>query len=146
MKRVANILASKGSEVFTVDRQATVLEAVREMATRNVGALVVTEQGELFGILSERDVWRRVILADRAPAATLVGDVATRNPLTITADVGIDECMALMTTRRVRHLPVLQDGKLAGMISIGDVVKHLLDEKEFQIQALTDYIAGKYPG
>jgi CBS domain-containing protein len=146
MKRVTNILAAKGTEVFTVDRQSTVLDAVREMASRNVGALVVTDRGNLCGIISERDIWRRVILVERAPSTTLVGEAASPNPLTITPEVGIDECMALMTTKRVRHLPVLVDGKLGGMISIGDVVKHLLDEKEFQIQALTDYIAGKYPG
>jgi len=146
MKKVHDILESKGKLVFTIEKSAMVGAAVALMAEHNVGALLVTEGQRLWGIVSERDLLRNVVLSGSSPTETAVSQVATKNPICVSPDDNVDDCMAVMTARRVRHLPVLVDGRLVGVVSIGDVVKDLLDERGFEIQALNDYIAGKYPG
>ncbi len=146
MKKVHDILESKGNLVYTIEKSAMVGEAVALMADHNIGALIVTEGQRVWGVVSERDLLRHVVLDGASPATTAVSQVATQNPICVSPNDSVDDCMAVMTTRRVRHLPVLAEGRLLGLVSIGDVVKDLLDERGFEIQALTDYIAGKYPG
>lgn len=142
MGSVRNILATKGSAVFTVEPETSVLEALRIMAEHNVGALVVTKDRELAGIFSERDYARKGALLGRAAAATTVGEIMTTNVFTVTEEHSVDACMALMTARHIRHLPVVEGGRLVGMVSIGDIVKRLIAEREQTIQDLTSYITG----
>jgi len=142
MKTVRGLLEVKGYDVHTIAPGATVLDALQRLAAADVGALPVTERGHLVGILSERDYARKVILRGRHSKDTLVRDVMTPDPVCVEPSQPVELCMALMTQRRVRHLPVLQDGKLIGIISIGDVVKAVIDEQKFEIQQLEQYIHG----
>ena len=138
---VAQILKDKGRAVETVDADATVAEAVARLAQRRIGAVVVKGvDGRIAGILSERDIIR--VLAEEGPDALErpVADLMTRNVVTCREADTIDEIMALMTARRIRHLPVVEGGKLAGIISIGDVVKHRVAEVELEAMAMRDYI------
>jgi CBS domain-containing protein len=146
MNRVADILASKGSEVHTIDRRATVFEAVEKMVAKNVGALVVTDGEAIAGIFTERDYLRRIVLEGRTSRTTPVQEVLTERLIVVDPSRPVEECMALMTMERIRHLPVIDDRRLAGIVSIGDIVKHLSRERETEIRYLTDYISGKYPG
>ncbi len=146
MGRVADILAHKGSQVFTVQKSATALEALREMIERNVGSLMVLDGDAIAGMFTERDYLRRVALARRPPEVTRVGEVMTECLVVLDPGRTIEECMAIMTQERTRHLPVLAEGRLAGILSIGDLVKHLSAEREVEVRYLTDYIVGRYPG
>lgn len=142
MGHVADILDVKGREVLTIDGSATVIEAVKAMVEGNVGALIVTEAGRLDGIVTERDYLRRVTLEGRDEQTTPVRDIMTSPFVYVSPEASIDECMAIMTARRVRHLPVLSDDRdLAGIISIGDVVKFQSQEQDVQIRFLTEYIS-----
>jgi CBS domain-containing protein len=140
---VSALLAEKGRQVYTTRKSATVAEAVREMNDKGVGALVVTEAGRIVGMFTERDVLRRIVDADRDPALTKVAQVMTRNPVTINIGARVDEAMAVMTERRFRHLPVMDHGEVAGMISIGDVMRWVTLSQEDQIRAMSDYITGR---
>lgn len=142
MKTVAQILQTKGSDVWSVESTATVYSALELMAERNVGAVLVTESGRPVGILSERDYARKVILAERVSRNTAAREIMTPKPVCVRPDQSAEECMALMTDKRIRHLPVLEGEAIVGLISIGDVVKSMLSEREFQIQQLENYIAG----
>jgi CBS domain-containing protein len=142
MGTVRSILAAKGSAVFAIGPGTTVLEALRTMAEHNVGVLVVTENGDLVGIFSERDYARKGALLGRTATETSVQDIMTQHVFTVTLDHSVEACMALMTAQHVRHLPVVDAGRVIGMISIGDVVKSVLSEKEQTIRDLTNYIAG----
>jgi len=142
MTTVRHILDTKGRELWSVAPDTTVFDAIELMAEKNVGALIVLERGKLKGIISERDYARKVILKGKSSKETPVRDIMTPDPFVIGPDQSIDECMALMTTRRIRHLPVLQDDQLAGMISIGDVVKSIISDQEFTIKQLENYITG----
>jgi len=146
MSRVADVLSYKGREVHTIEREKTSFEALEKMVRHNVGALVVTENEATVGIFTERDFLRRVVLRGRDPKVTRVRDVMTERLVVTDPDRSVEECMAVMTQERIRHLPVVVAGKLAGIVSIGDVVRHLSAERHVEIRYLTDYITGKYPG
>lgn len=139
---VRTILEEKGHETFSVKPGEHVLSAVRAMCERRVGAILVCENDEVIGILSERDVMTRVILEGRAPDQTLVRDVMTRDVVAIDPKTSTMEAMAIMTKRRCRHLPVMDGGKVVGVLSIGDLVRHVSAAQEYEIRMLTDYVSG----
>jgi len=143
VSRVSEILRSKGNKVFQVEGLITVFEAIKVMVEANVGALLVTEDGEITGIMTERDYLRRVTLQGRTDKEALVSEIMSSPIIYVTPDTGIDECMAMMTERRIRHLPVMDGDDLAGLVSIGDLVKFQSKEQSFQIQYLTEYIGGR---
>ena len=140
--KVSEILQRKGSQVWTIGPSNMILEALELMADKGIGALVVTEGTKPIGIFSERDYARKVILLGRSSATSKVGEVMTADPCCISPDRTAEECMALMTDKRIRHLPVVVDQRLAGMISIGDVVKAVIADREFAIRQLESYISG----
>ncbi|MEI8314878.1 MAG: CBS domain-containing protein [Verrucomicrobiota bacterium] len=142
MHIVRDLLQTKDSGVWTIGPQASVYSALELMATKNIGALVVTNNDQVVGIFSERDYARKVILLGRASKTTLVSELMTRDVLYISPDDTIANCMALMTTKRLRHLPVLENGKLVGIVSIGDVVKAIISGQEITIRELERYITG----
>jgi len=143
MKTVAQILRTKGHEVLSVSPEMSVFDALGLMAEKNVGALLVVEGGRLTGIFSERDYARKVILKGKASRETPVREIMTSHVLYVRPEQAVDDCMALMTDKRVRHLPVLAEEKLVGVISIGDVVKAIIAEQEFIIEQLQNYITGR---
>lgn len=140
MLTVRELLAKKGDEVWSVSPDATVYDALQVMAARNVGAVLVLDGAELAGILSERDYARQVILKGKASRDTPVREIMTTRLVCVTPERTIEDCMALMTDRRIRHLPVLQGRTLVGVLSIGDVVKAVISEKQFHIEQLESYI------
>jgi CBS domain-containing protein len=140
MSRLAEILAEKGGDVLEIAADATVLEAVQLMVEMNVGSLLVTERGEVTGIVTERDYLRRVTLEGRTEQAP-VGEIASSPLIVVTPETTIDECMALMTDRRIRHVPVVDGGRVVGIVSIGDLVKFQSKQQSFQIQFLNEYIS-----
>ena len=143
MGQVSDILDAKGREVLTIEASATVLDAVEAMVGANVGALIVTDAGRLAGIVTERDYLRRVSLEGRDERTTPVRAIMTSPFAYVSPVASIDECMAIMTERRVRHLPVLADDRdLVGIVSIGDVVKLQSQEQNVQIKFLTEFISG----
>jgi CBS domain-containing protein len=143
MKIIRDILEAKGHEVYTISPDATVYEALSLMAEKNVGALVILEGETLEGLISERDYARKIILKGKFSKDTPVHEIMSREPVTVTMDDNLEQCMELMTDKRVRHLPVVEEGRLIGIISIGDVVKGIIDHKEFIIQQLEKYIKGQ---
>jgi signal-transduction protein with cAMP-binding, CBS, and nucleotidyltransferase domain len=140
VNKLAEILDEKGRRVLEIDADATVLEAVQQMVEMNVGSLLVTEGGEVTGIVTERDYLRRVTLEGRTEQAR-VGEIASSPLIVATPDTTIDECMALMTDRRIRHVPVVDGGRVVGVVSIGDLVKFQSKQQSFQIQFLNEYIS-----
>jgi CBS domain-containing protein len=143
MKIIKQLLQSKGSEVWSVEPDTKVFEALQLMADKNIGALLVTEGEKLVGIISERDYARKVILHKKSSTDVPVKEIMTSKVYCIAPDTSIQECMAVMTEQRIRHLPVLEeDEKLVGVISIGDVVKAIISEQEFMIEQLQNYIVG----
>ena len=143
MKTVANILEAKGSEVFSVAPGASVYEALQILADKNVGALVVMDGETLVGIISERDYARKVILVDRSSKSTSVSEIMSTAVSTVEPATSIEECMALMTERHFRHLPILEGDTLVGMISIGDVVKAVIADLAAMVDQLESYIRGR---
>ena len=141
-KTVGQLLDAKGTEVWSIGRGATVYEALRTLADKNVGALVVVEDDRVVGIVSERDYARKIILLDRDSRATTVQDIMTSEVRTITRDWTVSECMTLITDHHIRHLPVVEGERLVGLISVGDVVKAVMAEQAFLIQQLEQYITG----
>lgn len=142
MKRVRDVLQVKGSRVFTIEPDASVYDAIKVMADELIGALVVMNGDRLVGLISETDYARKIVLQGRTSANTQVREIMTDRVLYVSPDHDISECMALMTEKRFRHLPVLDDGKLVGLISIGDLVKSIIDEQLFTIEQLERYITG----
>ncbi len=143
MKSVVQILKSKPDQaVYTVHPTASVFDAVQLMADENVGALLVTEGESIVGIITERDYARKIVLAGRASRETLVRDIMSAPVMYVTPDHSNEQCMALMTENRLRHLPVVDKGKLIGMVSVGDLVKDIISEQKFIIEQLEHYIAG----
>jgi signal-transduction protein with cAMP-binding, CBS, and nucleotidyltransferase domain len=140
MNTVSDILDDKGTDVLRIDGEASVLDAVKKMVDANVGSLLVTLRGQIAGILTERDYLRRVALEDRSDTDTPVREIMTAPLIVVTRETSIDECMALMTDRRIRHVPVVAGGDVVGIVSIGDVVKYKSKQQSFEIQYLTDYI------
>ncbi|MDB5287501.1 MAG: histidine kinase [Mucilaginibacter sp.] len=140
---VRNILHAKSKSPVFVSPNITVFEALELMYEKNIGAILVMEQGEFIGIFTERDYARKVILKGKASKETLVGEIMTENPPTVSSRDTIEDCMRLMTDRFIRHLPVIDDGKLMGIVSIGDVVKYIIEEQKFIIENMEHYIKGE---
>lgn len=140
MCTIAHLLDIKGHGVISISPEESVYSALELMSERGIGALVVLENGKLIGMISERDYARKVILQGRSSRDTRVRDIMSTQIVCVGPNRSVDECMALLTDKKVRHLPVLQDGKLIGMISIGDLVKQILSEKDFMIEQLEHYI------
>ncbi len=141
MLTVRQLLGKKGHEVVSISPDATVYEAIEKMAENEVGALLVLNGGKLVGIISERDYARKVILKGRQSRKTAVREVMTENVITVRPEQNVHDCMELMTEKRIRHLPVLAEDKLIGIISIGDVVKSIISNQEFMIEQLEQYIS-----
>lgn len=142
MATVKELLEAKSKEIWSVSPQATAYEALQIMAKNDVGALLVLDKGKLTGIFSERDYARKVILKGKFSRETTVGDLMTYEVLYIEPRSTIEDCMALMTAKRVRHLPVLESGRLIGIVTIGDVVRQIISDQEFTIEQLGKYITG----
>ncbi len=143
MACAAEVLRRKGRQVFSISPDSTVLEALRVMAEKDVGALVALEGDTLAGIFSERDYARKVVLHGKFSHDTLVREIMTPNPITIHGDTEIEECMRLMTNHQVRHLPVVEGSSVAGLVSIGDVVKLIIETQRDFIADLERYIVGR---
>ncbi len=142
MKKIKELLREKGGSVWSIGPDASVYDAIAMMAERNIGALLVMEGDRLVGVMSERDYARKVILAGRASRDTKVGDVMTSRVIFADPTETVEECMALMTDKHIRHLPVMEDGELLGLVSIGDLVKEVIAEQKFMIKQLEHYISG----
>ena len=141
MKTVKNILNNKLNEIYSVSPSTSVLEALQVMMHKNISALLVMENSELKGIFTERDYARKIILQGKSSKETLIEEVMTSDLETIHLDSTIDHCMQIMTTRHIRHLPILNEGKVAGMISIGDLVKFVIEDQKQTIEQLQSYIS-----
>ena len=140
VNRLYEILEEKGGDVLKIEVEASVFEAVQLMVEMNVGSLLVTEGGEITGIVTERDYLRRVTLEGRAERQTAVREIMSSPLIVASPETTVDECMALMTDRRIRHVPVVEDGRVVGLVSIGDLVKFKSKLQTFEIQYLTNYI------
>ena len=139
---IRNILQTKSSTVHSISPEASVLDALRQMEETNVGALIVMDGGKLVGIVSERDYARKVILKGRTSSDTSVNDIMSTKVICATPDQTVEECMAVMTAKAVRHLPVLDQKAVVGIVSIGDLVKAIIGEQQFMIEQLENYIHG----
>ena len=140
MTTIKQILDTKGYDVWSIHPQESVLAAIQQMADKEVGALVVLEGDTIVGIVSERDYARKVMLKGRSSRTTPVRDIMTPDVICVHLDQSIEECMSIVTERRIRHLPVLDSGRLVGIISIGDLVKTIIVEQQFMIEQLEHYI------
>jgi CBS domain-containing protein len=140
MKLVKHILKTKGYDVYSTPMDATVFDAIKLMSDKGIGALLVIESGKLVGIFSERDYTRNVILKGRSSKETPVKEIMTAPVIYATPDEPIEECMAVMTAKRIRHLPVLEDGKVVGVISIGDLVKAIIADQKTWIRELESHV------
>lgn len=140
MTLIKQLLDAKGSEVSSIGPDASVYEAIVLMAEKGIGALLVLDAGKLVGVLSERDYARKVVLLDRASKTTRVSEIMTTRVVTARPDQRVEECMALMTDKHIRHLPVVEGGTLVGIISIGDLVKAIIADQQFVIAQLETYI------
>ena len=143
MRTVKEIIKEKGDRIWFVKQDTTVYDALSLMAEKSIGAVLILENGILVGIMSERDYARKIILKGKSSREVPVSEIMSTNVVYIDIDTDIEECMALMINKRIRHLPVYDSSKLAGVISIGDVVKALIDEKEVVINELENYITGR---
>lgn len=139
------ILRHKGSQVYSTTADSTVYEALEKMAEKNIGALVVMDGTDLVGLVSERDYARKVILKDRSSKEMKVHEIMSSPVVTVNPKTAIDECMYRMTDKRCRHLPVMEGGRVVGLVSLGDLVNWIIKTQDFTIHELEDYIAGKYP-
>ena len=142
MKLVKHLLDRKGRQIISVKPEDTVLDAIRLMAEKNIGAVVVMQDDELRGIMSERDYARKVIVKGRASNETPVSDIMTSKVLTTSDSETVNNCMEMMTEKKIRHLPVVDDGRIVGMISIGDLVQAIIADQQEEIQQLESYISG----
>jgi CBS domain-containing protein len=142
---VGSVLRRKGGEIWSVTPDQTVYEAVQRMADKSVGALLVILAGRLEGIISERDYARNVILKGRSSKTTLVKEIMTSPVIFVASDQSVDECMDIMTKNRIRHLPIMENEKILGVISIGDLVKWVVSDQEETIEHLQNYITSRYP-
>lgn len=144
--KVRNILSKKGSKVYHIPPDTTVYDAISKMADYDIGALLVMEEGELEGIISERDYRNKVILKGRTSKDTKVKEIMTNEVYCVNPGDKVDTCMAIMTEKKFRHLPVVENNSVVGVISIGDLVKTIIDKQHVEIKDLRSYITGKYPG
>ena len=145
MAQIAEVLAGKNKKVFTMDRHASVFEALEKMVANNLGSILVTDDGALCGIFTERDYLRRIALEGRTSRETRLEEVMVSRLVCVDPSSSVEDCLAIMTQKRIRHLPVMEQGKLAGIVSIGDLVKFISAAQEMEIRYLNDYITGKYP-
>lgn len=143
MKQVQDILKTKGSVVYSVEPGTMVYNAIEQMCEKNIGGLMIVENDKLIGIFTERDYARKLILKGKSSKDTPIKDLMTPNPFTVTPTTSIEDCMKLMSGKHIRHLPVEENGKLIGMVSIGDVVKHIIEDQKSTIEHLEQYIAGQ---
>lgn len=141
METVKELLAHKDSHIWSVTPESSVYDALSLMAEKGVGAVLVIENDELCGILSERDYARKVVLVDRASKSTLVSEIMTSRVVFVEPTQTVDDCMALMTDKRIRHLPVMDNNKVVGVLSIGDLVRAVIAEQQFVISQLENYIS-----
>ena len=139
---IGHILNEKGTHVWSVSPDTSVFDAISQMAERNIGCLCVTENGRLIGLISERDYTRKIILRGKASKTTQVREIISGQLISITPESTVDQCLHLMTDHRVRHLPVLENGRLAGLISIGDLVNWIISAQRTTIEQLQTYISG----
>ncbi len=144
MAQVSDILRQKGGGLWSVSPQATVLEGLETMAAKDIGAVVVLDDGRLAGIFTERDYARKVVLAGRSSRELPVSEIMTPEVLCVAPERSVDECLALMTDKRVRHLPVRDANGIVGLVSIGDLVKAKIADQEHTIEQLQSYIAGQF--
>ena len=142
MRQVKHLLDGKGSQVYAIEPDEPVLAAIQAMADHHIGALLVLRGGELVGIVSERDYARKVILLGRSSAETPVWQIMTAPVIGVSPEDGVDTCMRLCTQKRVRHLPVIEAGRVVGVVSIGDLVKAVIDDQAEELEQLQRYIAG----
>jgi CBS domain-containing protein len=142
MKLVKHLLDSKGTKIISITEEASVLDAIKMMAERSIGSLLVMAGGELKGIVTERDYARKVIVKGRSSKSTQVGEIMTTDVCTATTQQTVNDCMTVMTERRIRHLPVVEDGEVLGLISIGDLVQAIIADQQEEIQQLEQYISG----
>jgi CBS domain-containing protein len=142
MTCVRHLLARKGGELWSIGPADTVFDAIKKMADKNVGSLVVIEDGRLVGLITERHYARNVVLKGRASPQTRVSEIMERNVIYVRPDSTVEQCMALMTSKMVRHLPVIEDENLLGIVSIGDLVKSIIRDQKFVIEQLEHYIHG----
>jgi CBS domain-containing protein len=140
MSTVSEVLREKGSSVLTIDPHSTVFDAIAQMVRQGVGALVVIEEGAVLGIVSERDYLRKVAIEGRTSRTTMVHEIMSSPVVAVRPADDLNQCLALMTERRVRHLPVIDEGVLIGLVSIGDLVKHKIMDQQGEIERLVDYI------
>ncbi|MCC5943117.1 MAG: CBS domain-containing protein [Balneolaceae bacterium] len=143
--KVKEVLSHKGSDIYSIRSDETVYDAIKLMSELNIGALLVIDDGKFVGIISERDYRDKVILKGRQSKSTPVKDIMTDKVFCVSYDDDVQMCMRIMTQRKIRHLPVLKDEDLAGLISIGDVVKSVIDEQKHEIESLREFIGGSYP-
>lgn len=142
MKLVQHLLDRKGREIISIVQEASVLDAIKLMADREVGSLLVMDGDDLKGIVTERDYARKVLIKGRSSESTAVAEIMSTEVVTATIDKTVNDCMTLMTNRRIRHLPVVEAGKVAGMISIGDLVQAIISDQQEEIEQLGQYISG----
>jgi CBS domain-containing protein len=141
MGKVKDILRFKGNNVYSVEPTIMVIQAIELMCERNIGGLLIVENGHLMGIFTERDYARKLILKGKSSKNTPISELMTKNPFTVTPNNSIEDCMDLMTVKHIRHLPVVEGDELVGVISIGDVVKHIIEEQKNIIEHLENYIS-----
>lgn len=146
MDTIAAVLQEKGTQIFTVSPTTTAQEAAETMVKHNVGSVLVVEAGKPIGIFSERDLMVRVVVPGKDPRKVKVREVMTEGVAVVEPHTRVKQAMAIMTEKRCRHLPVVAEGKIVGLVSIGDLVRWLSKDQEFQIRMLEHYIAGSYPG
>jgi CBS domain-containing protein len=142
MGTVRNLLEKKGNAVYSISPDSSVYDALEELEEKNLGGLVVVENGKLIGVFTERDYARKVILKGRSSKETIVRDIMSSRPIFVNPDNTIDDCMQLMSDKHIRHLPVLENDELIGVISISDIVRYIFNEKDFIIENLEHYITG----
>ncbi|MES2732749.1 MAG: CBS domain-containing protein [Bacteroidota bacterium] len=141
MKTVAHLLKMKGNDIYSISPDATVRQALEKLVEKNIAGLVVVENGTLVGIFTERDYARKVVLKGKSSKDTLVREIMTEKVISVSPTNTTDDCMEIMTARRIRHLPVVQNDALVGIISIGDLVKFIIEEQKYTIKNLENYIA-----
>ncbi len=140
MGKVRNIIQAKGNSIFSVPSTVTVYQALELMFEKNIGALLVIDGEKFRGIFTERHYARKLVLRGKSSKETLVGEIMTEQPITVTCDTSIEDCMKIMSARKIRHLPVKEGDKIEGLVSMGDVVRYIIDEQKFIIESLEQYI------